>query len=188
MFQGWDNVFMLLGTASGSLIGLLFVVVTLTSGQDRARTLRAGGIYLTPEYRPLPRWCWRSGAAAIAPRLPAMVTAIVMAAAALFGFINAVRTCLGILEFRKSGDPPHWSDLWMYGGTPWCALPGPHCSGRFDLDRLAARGGRARRDPADADAGRHPQRLGPDFVDSRQPRRAAGIDAVVGAFTAAQAP
>jgi len=117
MFQGWDNVFMLLGTASGSLIGLLFVVVTLTGGQDRARTLRAGGIYLTPNIGHF-SVVLAIGAAAIAPRLPTAVTAVVMAAAALFGFINAVRTCLGILEFRRSDNPPHWSDIWMYGGTP----------------------------------------------------------------------
>ena len=28
MFRGWDNFFMLLGTASGGLIGLVFIVVT----------------------------------------------------------------------------------------------------------------------------------------------------------------
>ena len=33
MFAGWNNYFMLLGAASGSLIGLLFVVVTLTAGE-----------------------------------------------------------------------------------------------------------------------------------------------------------
>ena len=48
MFEGWDNYFVLLGTAAAGLIGLLFVVVTLTTGLDRSRALRAGGIYMTP--------------------------------------------------------------------------------------------------------------------------------------------
>ena len=32
MFDGWDNYFVLLGTAAAGLIGLLFVVVTHSAG------------------------------------------------------------------------------------------------------------------------------------------------------------
>ena len=65
MFEGWDNYFVLTGTASGGLIGLLFVVVTLTSGLERGRALRASGIYMTPTLVHFAvvlvsaRWCWR---------------------------------------------------------------------------------------------------------------------------------
>jgi len=41
MFEGWDNYFVLLGTASAGLIGLLFVVITLTSNFERSRALWA---------------------------------------------------------------------------------------------------------------------------------------------------
>ena len=40
MFQGWDNYFFMLGSAGAGLIGLLFVVVTLTAGIDRSRAQR----------------------------------------------------------------------------------------------------------------------------------------------------
>ena len=48
MFEGWDNYFVLTGTAAGGLIGLLFVVVTLTAGFERSRALRGSEIYMTP--------------------------------------------------------------------------------------------------------------------------------------------
>src|SRR5580704_13047820 len=101
MFHGWDNVFMLMGTASGSLIGLLFVVVTLTTNIDHARAIRAGGLYLTPTMVHFAAALVVS-ATVLAPRLSPLLTAIIIAVAALLGFSNAVRTWLGIGDFHKS--------------------------------------------------------------------------------------
>ena len=46
--KGWDNFYYLIGSAAGGLIGLMFVVVTLTAGRDRSTMLRAADLYLTP--------------------------------------------------------------------------------------------------------------------------------------------
>jgi hypothetical protein len=34
MFQGWDTFFFLIGSSAGALIGLMFVVITLTAGHE----------------------------------------------------------------------------------------------------------------------------------------------------------
>jgi hypothetical protein len=117
VFAGWHDYFMLIGAASGSLIGLLFVVVTLTAGIERSRALRASTIYLTPTMIHF-AVTLVSSAVAVAPGVNPRVAAVILAVAALVGFSNAVRTCLGIYEFSKGTDPPHWSDIWCYGGAP----------------------------------------------------------------------
>jgi hypothetical protein len=117
MFAGWDNYFMLIGTASGGLIGLLFVVVTLTSGIERARALRASAIYLTPTLIHF-AVTLVSSAVAVAPGMNPKVAAVILIFAALAGLANAVRTCFGIHAFTRDGNPPHWSDAWCYGVAP----------------------------------------------------------------------
>jgi hypothetical protein len=117
MFEGWDNYFVLTGTAAGGLIGLLFVVVTLTAGFERSRALRGSEIYMTPNLVHFAVVLVAS-ALVLAPRVPAHVMALILAGAALAGFSNAVRTCLGIRDFAQSGNPPHWSDLPAYGVAP----------------------------------------------------------------------
>jgi hypothetical protein len=32
-----------------------------------------------------------------------------------------MRTCFGIVDFRRGADPPHWSDFWGYGAAPAAA-------------------------------------------------------------------
>ncbi len=117
MFEGWTDYFVLLGTAAGGLIGLLFVVVTLTANIERSRALRAAGIYMTPIAVHFGAVLSIS-AATLVPRLTPPQTAGVIALLALIGISAAGRTCLGILEFRRGADPPHWSDFWGYGIGP----------------------------------------------------------------------
>jgi hypothetical protein len=118
MFHGWDNYFFMLGSASASLIGLLFVVVTLTQGFDRTQALRASGVYMTPLAVHF-AVVMAVSAISLAPGLDARKTALVLAIGALVGLGNAVRTCLGIPALaRSSSTPPHWSDFWFYGVAP----------------------------------------------------------------------
>ena len=117
MFEGWDNYFVLTGTAAGGLIGLLFVVVTLTAGFERSRALRGSEIYMTPNLVHFAVVLVAS-ALVLAPRVPAHVMALILAGAALAGFSNAVRTCLGIMDFAQNRSAPHWSDLPLYGAAP----------------------------------------------------------------------
>ena len=118
MFEGWNDYYVLIGTASGGLIGLFFVVVTLTSGIERGRALRASGVYMTPNVVHFAVILVAS-AMVLAHRISMRVDALVLAGAALAGIANAVRTCLGIAAFaREPGHPPHWSDMPLYGLAP----------------------------------------------------------------------
>ena len=48
MFQHWDSYYLLLGSAAGALIGLLFVVATLSAGREVSTVTRGTKTYLTP--------------------------------------------------------------------------------------------------------------------------------------------
>ncbi len=117
MFNGWENFYLLIGTASATLIGLLFVVATLTSGLDRSRIMRGVGLYLTPTVFHFAVILTIS-ALAMARHPAAWLISAVLGATALAGLAGAVRSCIGI-RARTAGMPlPHWSDFWLYGALP----------------------------------------------------------------------
>ena len=45
MFEGWENFYLIVGPSAGALIGLMFVVVTLTAGRERDQTERGKHLY-----------------------------------------------------------------------------------------------------------------------------------------------
>jgi hypothetical protein len=117
VFRDWDNFYLMIGGASAGLIGLLFVVVTLTSEIERSRALRGVNLYMTPPALAFAVVLTISAATA-APGISAGVVAGVAGAAALLGVAAAVRSCIGIRGFKVDNEPPHWSDLWFYGVAP----------------------------------------------------------------------
>lgn len=48
MLHGWDNFFIMAGTAAATLIGLLFVAVTVGTGFSTSRIVHGTGGFLTP--------------------------------------------------------------------------------------------------------------------------------------------
>jgi hypothetical protein len=48
MFHGWDNFFIMAGTAGVQLIGLLFVMVTLGTGLSKSQSVDGISAFLTP--------------------------------------------------------------------------------------------------------------------------------------------
>ena len=116
-FKGWDNFYLMIGSAGAALIGLLFVVMTLTSGFERAKTLRATTIYMTPTAIHF-GVVLASSAVALAPRLPTSLAALLFAISALAGLGNAIWACIGIRAGFPGGEPPHWTDFWFYGALP----------------------------------------------------------------------
>ncbi|HVN01719.1 MAG TPA: hypothetical protein VMT68_16060 [Caulobacteraceae bacterium] len=117
MLEGWENYFVLMGTAAASLIGLLFVVVTLTHGHERSHVLRGQALYMTPTAIHF-GVVLSASAIVLTPKLTVHVVAGLIGLAALWGEFKAVRSTLGILQLRRSDDPPHWTDLWCYGVGP----------------------------------------------------------------------
>ena len=123
MFYGWDNFFYMMGSAAAALIGLLFVVVTLTAGFERSQALRGASLYMTPTALHF-AVVLSIAAVALAPRVPTAVTAGLFAAAALVGLGHALWACIGIRSLRPGASPPHWTDFWCYGATPFALYLG----------------------------------------------------------------
>src|SRR5580704_14168093 len=107
----------MVGSAGAGLIGLFFVVVTLTQGFDRDRALRGASLYMTPSLIHFAVVLSMS-AVAVAPGLPIPATAGLFAAVALVGLGNAVWATIGIAFRRLGPEAPHWSDVWLYGVAP----------------------------------------------------------------------
>lgn len=111
MFDTWHDFFLLTGPASSSLLGLLFVVMTLTSGYDQQTAGTGTRIYTTPTVFHLVVVVALSGGA-LAPQIPTVPygTAVIIAAViGLFycGFVGR--------EIRRGHVPGHWLDFWFYG-------------------------------------------------------------------------
>lgn len=117
MFQGWDNYFLMIGGAAGSLIGLLFVVITLTAGLERSRAERGQALYMTPT---MVHFAVALSVCAVAeiPKLPRSAFAALSALAMALGLLNALRASVGIARPRPNMGRPHWSDLPLYGLVP----------------------------------------------------------------------
>src|SRR3954470_22299059 len=99
MFEGWENFYLIVGPSAGALIGLMFVVVTLTAGRDRDQTERGKHLYTSPIVWHLAVVLLLSGAA-IAPTIDGRLFGTVSAALALLGIAMAVRSAAGIARFR----------------------------------------------------------------------------------------
>src|ERR1700761_3720639 len=85
----WHDYYLMLGPAAAALIGLLFVVVTLTSGLEAERAARGTAIYMSPTVFHLGAVVLLSGAA-LAPDLPVIVFAGVVVLSGLIGVVYAI--------------------------------------------------------------------------------------------------
>src|SRR6476659_1768649 len=95
MFEGWENFYLIVGPSAGALIGLMFVVVTLTAGRERDQTERGKHLYTSPIVWHLAVVLLLSGAA-IAPTIHPKLFGIVAGGLALLGLGMAVRSAVGI--------------------------------------------------------------------------------------------
>jgi hypothetical protein len=119
MFEGWDDFYLLIGSAGGALIGLLFVVVTLTNGGDRDQTVRSQRLFMTPNVVHFGVVVVAS-AAAMAPGLPFLAEAAVIGGAGLVGLVYAAWVALHLFKGDRVA-VPDWSDPWWYGVAPAAA-------------------------------------------------------------------
>ena len=117
MFEGWDSFYLMIGSAAAGLIGLLFVVVTLTQVRELTQALRAISIYMTPTVLGL-AVVLAASAAATAPQAGLMSAANVLMLGALAGLGDTVWASVGIRSMRLNAEPPHWTDFWLYGVVP----------------------------------------------------------------------
>jgi len=116
MFTDWGNFYLLIGGASGGLIGLVFVVITLIRSGESTITLRSASVYMTPIIVHLLTALVLS-ALATAPALPAPAVGAIIAGIGLCAFICAARVVV-MMGIAHSISTAHWTDVWAYGFAP----------------------------------------------------------------------
>ena len=122
MFKDWDNYYLLLGGASGSLIGLLFIVATLSAGRDPEQMHRGSAVYTTPTVYNLAVVLVLS-AMAMAPGIGAITAGLVLGGCGLVGLWYCGWIGLRI-NHLEVGEPPHWTDFWFYSAAPFAVYLG----------------------------------------------------------------
>ena len=114
MFSGWQTFYQLTGSAAGELIGLLFIVATLSRGQPQPTSQTGVKVFTTPTVVHLSMVLIVS-ALALAPGTDNDSACLVMTLCAAVGLIYAVGVAV---QFRKLERTTHWSDVWMYAAAP----------------------------------------------------------------------
>jgi hypothetical protein len=117
MFEGWDSFYLLIGGAAGALIGLLFVVATLTGNVGREQATRGAQVYMTPTVFHFAMVLVTSALTAV-PHLPQRAAASIVGAFGVLGLVYAANVSWMIRTKRVTADAPHWTDIWCYGVVP----------------------------------------------------------------------
>jgi hypothetical protein len=117
MFDGWGSFYGLVGGASATLIGIMAVVATLTSGSGNpARAERGQRLFLTPTVFHMAAVLFLS-ALTLAPRQGPIAHAALMAVPTAYGLGYAVVVAVQLWKVGPDATA-HWSDFWCYGVLP----------------------------------------------------------------------
>lgn len=114
--RGWSDYFFMVGSAAAALIGLMFVVVTLTAGRDRNELEAGKKLYTTPIVWHLGVVVVLSGAA-VAPISVLEWLGIGMLAAGALGIAYAAYITRGILRAQLASNFSGYDAFW-YGIAP----------------------------------------------------------------------
>src|SRR3954454_22172978 len=111
MFERWHDHFFMIGSSAAALIGLMFIVVTLTAGRDRGEVERGKHLYTSPIVWHLAVVMVLSGAA-IAPTLTAKIFAVASAGFALFGVGVGTRNAVAIVRAELAPGAADFDMFW----------------------------------------------------------------------------
>jgi hypothetical protein len=114
MLGDWRSFYQTTGGAAATLIGLLFVVVSLSRNRDTSAANSGARLFLSPTVFHLTSVLVLS-ALALAAGTEIPPPCALMTAWAVFGFVNATIVAVGIAAIPT---PTHWTDFWWYGVTP----------------------------------------------------------------------
>jgi ABC-type polysaccharide/polyol phosphate export permease len=117
MFFGWTPFYQVTGEAAAALVGLLFIVATLSSRQQQDGVHIGVRLFTTPTVFHLSLVLTVS-ALALAPPSPMFRPAAGMFVVALVSCLYAAPVAIRIARLPN---PAHWSDFWFYGAAP-CAV------------------------------------------------------------------
>ena len=123
MFDAWENYFLIVGPSAAALIGLMFVVVTLTAGRDRQQVERGKHLYTSPIVWHLGVVLVLSGLAS-APTVTPRWFGAASGGLALLGIAMGIRSSVGIAQVPLSGEENNTFDIWWYGIVPAIAYAG----------------------------------------------------------------
>jgi hypothetical protein len=116
MADGWNDFFFMIGSSAAALIGLMFVVVTLTAGRGRDEVERGKQLYTSPIVFHLAVVLVLSGVA-IAPDVTDVVFGIISGCLGALGVAVGLRSAIGIR--RRPGAPEAATfDIFWYGVAP----------------------------------------------------------------------
>lgn len=116
MFHDWENFYLIVGSAAGALIGLMFVVATLMAGLESSRVMHGARVFFTPIIFHFSVVIIVS-AVAMVPGMPAPLTGVIVAFCAVAGFAYAIATIFRMFG-PGSANPLHWTDKYFYGVIP----------------------------------------------------------------------
>lgn len=137
MFHGWDNVFFLIGSTAGALIGIMFLVITLTAGLEKRLVSRGAPVYVAPVVFHFAIVFVISVVTAV-PEMSPLAVAVVLGVCALAGLAYSITTTIRLCG-RGWERPIPWSDKCFYGFLPttiYLALAGTATAVPF-LERRA---------------------------------------------------
>ncbi|MDB5423157.1 MAG: hypothetical protein JWQ29_573 [Phenylobacterium sp.] len=116
MFEGWDSYYLMVGSSAGALIGLLFVVATLTTNLGHEQAARGAAVYMTPTVFHLGVVLVLSCVTAV-PGMTPQAAGWLVGVGGLAGLGYATFST-AMIQWGKE-KPPHWSDVWYYGAAPF---------------------------------------------------------------------
>jgi len=117
MFHGWENFFYLIGSAAGTLIGLMFIVVTLTAGQEPRRVSRGAPVYVTPIVFHFAVVLVVSAISEVSA-IPSFAVFGILGACGLAGIAYSAATAIRLCRSGWEDPLPGWSDKFFYGFFP----------------------------------------------------------------------
>ncbi len=117
MFHGWENFFYLVGSAAGTLIGIMFIVITLTAGHEPRRVSRGAPVYVTPIVFHFAVVLVVSAIAEVTG-LSLTALALVLGVSAVAGLAYSLTTTIRLCRKGWEDPIPGWSDKCFYGFFP----------------------------------------------------------------------
>ena len=117
MFHGWENFFYLIGSAAGALIGIMFIVISLTAGHEPRRVSRGAPVYVTPIVFHF-AVVFVVSATAEVPGLTLREVAVLLGVSAIAGLAYTAATTIRLCRKGWEDPIPGWSDKCFYGFLP----------------------------------------------------------------------
>lgn len=115
MLHAWDNFFIMAGTAAATLIGLLFVAITLGTGLSTPRGVRSTHAFLTPTLLHFGGVLFEC-LAVLPPWPSAWPVGIILGLYGLTGLIYQIRVVL--VQRKIDFVSPDWLDWTLFSVAP----------------------------------------------------------------------